>query len=195
MHAIPIPRKLAAISTLLISALLLLLSWKNGSTDQFSYRPLPSLAKDALIVNSSSSTRDVTLPFSRYDLSVNFSSTHHLPLVVNKWSLDYETANCKGAKLYEKIKAASQDKASHSSAYEYSIENGWSRDDDEGGVDEFWDDAFKEKFGGRVPTESEALLIELLQSKPFKNAKGEQVNVGTILLCQGSTIMIRIQTG
>ncbi|KAL8705997.1 MAG: hypothetical protein Q9225_007991, partial [Loekoesia sp. 1 TL-2023] len=174
MHAIPVPRKLAAISALLISAALLLLSWKDRSTDQFFYRSQPSIAKNALIINSSSSTGNVALPLNRYDSSVNFSSTHHPPLTLNKRSPDYETAKCKGAKLYEKIKAAHQGKASLGSVHEYSIENGWSKDEDEGGVDEYWDDAFKDKFGGRVPTESDALLIELLQSKPFKNAQGEQ---------------------
>lgn len=174
MHAISILRSLRASLVLLISALLLFAYRNDDIVKNLVNRHQPNGEENAPKINSSS-TSTVTLPFGRYEYNRYFSSLHPLPLV-NKRSLDYETAKCKGAKLYDMIKAAYQDQTT-SSIDVSSIDNGWDRDDDTGGIDVRWDDFFKETFQGKVPTKSESLWINLRQNKPYKNAKGEQINV------------------
>ncbi|KAI4168104.1 MAG: hypothetical protein LQ343_006637 [Gyalolechia ehrenbergii] len=148
--------------------------WNDDIVKNLVNRHQPNGEENAPKINSSS-TSTVTLPFGRYEYNRYFSSLHPLPLV-NKRSLDYETAKCKGAKLYDMIKAAYQDQTT-SSIDVSSIDNGWDRDDDTGGIDVRWDDFFKETFQGKVPTKSESLWINLRQNKPYKNAKGEQINL------------------
>ncbi|KAL8936071.1 MAG: hypothetical protein Q9211_004364 [Gyalolechia sp. 1 TL-2023] len=168
MHAISTSRILGAILALLVSALLLFANWNDDIVRHLANRHQPSVEANAPSFNASLTSTE-TLSFRRYE------PLHPLPLV-NKRSLDYETARCKGEKLYEKIKAGYQDKTT-SSIDQSSIDNGWDRDDDDGGIDVRWDDFFKQEFGGRVPTKSESLWIDLRQTKPYKNAKGQQIDV------------------
>ncbi|KAL8840363.1 MAG: hypothetical protein Q9170_001378 [Blastenia crenularia] len=74
------------------------------------------------------------------------------------------------------ILAAYDGKTTAGIDYGAHIDNGWSRDDDTEHLDSGWNDAFRAAFEGRLPTRSETLLITLDLDKPYKNAKGEQVN-------------------
>lgn len=166
-------RSLEASLILLFAALLLISNLKFDTAKDLVYHREPSDEANALDFNHSS-TSTVTLPFGRYDHTHKSPSLHLLPRAGIP-PLDYETARCKGEKLYSMVKAA-YSKQTTSPINISSIGDAWDREDYFGGLDFTWNDFFKQHFEGRLPDNSELLRIELSLDRPYKNSKGEQLD-------------------
>lgn len=177
MHYFCKSRSLGTFLALLVSALLLS-SWKDASTKGLANHQPP----DAITLPPNTlSAEDVALPFSRSDFPANLSYSHS-PHIIHKRAraLEYNTAVCKGHASYQQILAAFEGTGTPGPEFsEQDMRNGWSRDDEHGGVDPSWEEAFKGTYG-RVPTDAESFLIDMNLFKGFKNVNGDMVtgNVG-----------------
>ena len=178
MHRLYEIRSLGVILLFLIPALLLSFCWKDGSTTPFT--PRRALKQNSAIADPSSSSNGIALPFGRHESYLVNSSSPHNTHLFQKRAPDFNTVKCHGADLYEKIKAARQGQVAPGPIFQAITNNGWSMnilplEDNQGSL---WPGFFRDKFHGRLPpTRSENLLIELKQDKPFKNAKGQWVEV------------------
>lgn len=177
MYTILTRRILLASLILLFTALVLVSNLSLDTSRLLIYHHQPSDKASPLHFNSSS-TSTVILPLGHYHHARKSPHLRLLPCAKQPL-LDYETARCKGEKLYSMIKAA-YSKQSANPVNLPSLDDAWGREDDVGGLDETWDDFFKQQSSGRVSKESEILRIELNQDRPYKNSKGERIDVGYV---------------
>ncbi|KAI4286986.1 MAG: hypothetical protein L6R35_003755, partial [Caloplaca aegaea] len=183
MHTFSITRSLGAFLVLLISTLLLS-SWRQGSTEDLLERD--SSVVDPPLIFNVSSAQHIAHQDGRHDFHVKWSnhhSHHGFYKRVDVGKLDYDQSVCKGGVLYQKILAAFQGNSAPGREFSpEDIENGWVKDDDNVVLPD-WETPLKAigkiiAIGERDPTKDEISLIDLLQRKPFKNANGDQINVG-----------------
>lgn len=180
MCSVPNLRRLGALITLVLSALLL-----SNLNDGFTKR----LVKREPLIGESERPNSTATFLADGGLDTKVASInlsyHHPSHTINKRArtLKYDDAVCTGRALYQRILAAYEGTGTPGREFsEPDIENGWFRDNDKGGVDVFWVDAFKAigkalNVGDRAPTTDEDFLVDLIQNKPFKNTDGAQVNV------------------
>lgn len=170
MHSISVCRSLGALLALFLSAILLLI-WNREPT---SLATLTPLAEDVSNVDISPSAID------RHDNLHRHSDLHASHLIQKRIrELNYKDAVCKGKKLYGLIQDAFDGKRAPGRDFgQADVDNGWTRQGTPRQIAKAWDPPLQEigstlpNVGNRTPDTSEAILIDMVQDRPFRNSAG-----------------------